>query len=288
MNDYQLPMFKRLEPRTPFKGGRVVDTDVLTLAEAARFASVHAGTEVTPADILRAGARGEILLSAIVHQRAKVQMPGGGVCINKGHPTDENVIPKGAIPTLSLKACQQLAAAGHASWRTCDGFKEVEGEWCRYTKFKLTDDEPDFVTTPEDCRLTGYNVHALADAFVDEPAPEPNPAEPAPVEKIDYSLLATPAELLDAFGKWGMKAAWFDDLNSHQWLLAARRKKGQGTKGQLIAPLFCPFAVMNGLIGKVRKANRLQPDTAWRTLEHKFPKVYAIFESHDTRDLTGG
>lgn len=171
MTDYQSPMFERLEPRTPFKGGRITDTDVLTLSEAARFASVHAGTEITPADILRAGARGEIPLAAIVHQRAKVQMPGDGVCINEGHPTDENVIPKGAIPTLPLKACQQLAAAGHASWRTLDGFKNVDGELCRYTKFKLTDDEPDFVTTPDDCRLTGYNVHALADAFIDEPAP---------------------------------------------------------------------------------------------------------------------
>lgn len=111
---------------------------------------------------------------------------------------------------------------------------------------------------------------------------------PAPVvEELDYSLLATPAELLDAFGKWGMDAAWFDDLNSRQWLLDARRRKGQGQRGHVIEPLFCPFAVMNGLIGKVRKAKRLQPDTAWRTLEHKFPKVHATFESHDPREQTG-
>ncbi len=107
------------------------------------------------------------------------------------------------------------------------------------------------------------------------------------VAEHDYSLLATPAELLDAFGKWGMKAAWFDDLNSRQWLLDARRKKGQGQRGHVIEPLFCPYAVMNGLIGKVRKANRLNADTAWRTLEHKFSKVYAAFESHDNRDRTG-
>ena len=185
MTDYQVPMYERLEPRALFKGGRITDTDILTLSEAARFASVHAGTEITPADILRAGARGEILLAAIVHQRAKVQAPGGGVCINEKHPTDENVIPKGAIPTLPLKACQQLAVAGHASWRTFDGFKNVEGELCRYTKFKLTDDEPDFVTTPDDCRLTGYNVHALADAFIDAPAPEQNTATPAPAPVAD-------------------------------------------------------------------------------------------------------
>jgi hypothetical protein len=129
-----------------------------------------------------------------------------------------------------------------------------------------------------------------------ESAPAMTTAMPAPVlpacasdgvEELDYSLLATPAELLDAFGKWGMDAAWFDDLNSRQWLLDARRRKGQGQRGHVIEPLFCPFAVMNGLIGKVRKAKRLQPDTAWRTLEHKFPKVHATFESHDPRDRTG-
>ena len=107
------------------------------------------------------------------------------------------------------------------------------------------------------------------------------------VEELDDSVLATPAELVDAFGKWGMSAAWFDELGSHKWLLEARRKKGQGQRGNVIPPLFCPYAVMCGLMGKVRKATRLKPDTAWRTLEHKFPKVHAAFESHDTRHWTG-
>lgn len=118
-------------------------------------------------------------------------------------------------------------------------------------------------------------------------ATRPQAATPVPVGGLDYSLLATPDELLDAFGKWGMDIAWFDDLNSRKWLFDARRKKGQGQKGQVLKPLFCPFAVMNGLIGKVRKNKRLQPDTAWRTLEHKFPRVYSTFESHDPRDRTG-
>ena len=105
--------------------------------------------------------------------------------------------------------------------------------------------------------------------------------------ELDYSVLATPAALLDAFEKWGMKAAWFDELDSHKWLLDARRQKGQGQRGHVILPMFCPYAVMCGLVDKVRKATRLKPDTAWRTLEHKFPKVHAAFESHDTRDRTG-
>lgn len=111
--------------------------------------------------------------------------------------------------------------------------------------------------------------------------------QPAHVDELDYSLLATPTELLEAFGKWGLLAAWFKDLNSRKWLLDARIKKGHGQRGHSIEPLFCPYAVMNGLIGKVRKANRLKPETAWRTLEHKFPKVYAEFAPNDPREGTG-
>ncbi|MDP2371463.1 MAG: hypothetical protein Q8M25_24985 [Rhodoferax sp.] len=285
MTDYQYPKFERLEPRTPFKGGRISETDPLTLSDAARFASVHAGSEITPADFLRAAGRGEITMRAIVHQTAKLQKIGGGVYCNAGQP-NENTAPKRSILSLPLSACQQLAATGRASWREFESFKSIDGILMRYVIAELTPDEPDFETTPDDCRVTGNAVNALADAFIDTAAPAQT-ATPAPVEEIDYSLLATPAELLDAFGKWGMKAAWFDDLNSRKWLLDARRKKGQGTQGQVIPPLFCPFAVMNGLIGKVRRTNRLKPDTAWRTLAHKFPNVYAAFESHDPRDQTG-
>ena len=135
------------------------------------------------------------------------------------------------------------------------------------------------------------SIHGFVEVEV---SPEPqqtalatDAAQPAPEVELDYSLLATPTELLDAFEKWGLRAAWFAELDSHKWLLEAQRKKGQGQRGNVIQPLFCPFAVINGLIGKVRKANRLQPDTAWRTLEHKFPKVHATFESHDPRERTG-
>jgi hypothetical protein len=105
----------------------------------------------------------------------------------------------------------------------------------------------------------------------------------------DLSLCATPAELLDTFKNYGaMKQAWFRDLNSRKWLLEARKRKGQGQRGCVIKPLFCPYLVMLGLMNKVRKADRLTPDTAWRRLEHKFPKVYAAYESHDPREQTGG
>lgn len=117
-------------------------------------------------------------------------------------------------------------------------------------------------------------------------APATDTATPAP-DELDYSLLATPAELIDAYGKWGLKIEWFDDLNSHKWLSDARRRKGQGQRGQVVEPLFCPYAVMTGLVKKVRKEKRVRPDTAWRTLEHKFPRVHAAFADYDTRERTG-
>ena len=146
MIDYKIQMFAWLEPRTQeFKGGRITNTDVLTLDEAATFASRHARTEIMSADFLRAAARGEITLRAIVHREAKLQKHDGGIYCNQGERT-ENTVPKGAIPTLPLSACQQLASVGRASWRTFDGFEQIDGEMMRFTVATLIDSEPDFET----------------------------------------------------------------------------------------------------------------------------------------------
>lgn len=184
--DYQFPMFARLEPHTQqFKGGRITDTDVLTLDEAAKYASQHADTEITPGDFLRAATRGEVTLRAIVHRESKLQKHDGGIYCNQGMPT-ENTVPKGAVATLPLSACRQLANAGRASWRTLDGFEYRNGELARFTVARLADSEPDFETVPADCRVTGYEVHALADAYIDAPAPfeAPEKYEPPAVPSI--------------------------------------------------------------------------------------------------------
>jgi len=179
---YSFPMFSRLEPRTEWRGGRITDIDVLPLEEAARMASKHAGQEVTPADFLRAAGRGEISLHAVVHRTARVRAHDGGVYCNKGTP-NENIVPAGCIPILPLTACKHLANTGRASWRTFDGFEEIDGVPMRYAQGLLTDEEPDFETVPADCRVTGYSVRALADAFCDEvpPPAQPQAAAPAPV-----------------------------------------------------------------------------------------------------------
>lgn len=176
---YQYPRFERLQPRSEWRGGRLADTDVFTLEEAAAFASKHAGEEITARDFLRAAGRGEITLRAIVHRAAKVRKHDGGAYCNKGE-ANENIVPAGCIANLPLTACQHLANAGRASWRTFDGFEERNGILMRYTQGMLADDEPDFETVPDDCRVVGYDVHALADEYT---APEVTQAEPraAPV-----------------------------------------------------------------------------------------------------------
>ena len=176
---YQYPRFERLQPRSEWRGGRLADTDLLTLEEAAGFASKHAGEEITARDFLRAAGRGEITLRAIVHRAARVRKHDGGVLFNKGEP-NENIVPKGCIANLPLTACQHLANAGRASWRTFDSFEERNGILMRYTKGMLTDDEPDFETVPDDCRVVGYDVHALADEYC-APEDAPQAATPAPV-----------------------------------------------------------------------------------------------------------
>lgn len=163
---YKLPMYERLYPRTAWKGGRITHTDVLPLAEAAAEASRHADTLITPADFLRAASRGEITMRAIVHKSAKVEKHDGGIYCNQGEQT-ENTVPKGAIPTLPIEACVQLANTGRATWRSFDGFEMQDGVLCRFSIARLVDGESNFETTADDCRVTGDAVHALADAFVD-------------------------------------------------------------------------------------------------------------------------
>jgi len=171
---YHYPMFERLKPRTPWTGGRMVDTDVLTLEDAASMATKHAGEPVTIGDFLRAAARGEITLRAIVHRTAKVRKYDGGIYCNRGQE-NENQVPAGAIATLPLTACKHLANVSRASWRTFDGFEMVDGVLQRYTKGQLVDGEPAFETLLDDCRVVGYDVRALADEYI---AHEATQAEP--------------------------------------------------------------------------------------------------------------
>lgn len=163
---YHFPLYTRRQPRTKWKGGMITETDLLPLDRAASLASKHAETEVSAHDFLLAAARGEILLRAIVHRGAKLRKYDGGIYCNEGTPT-ENMVPEGAILTLPVSACRQLANISRASWRTIDGYEEINGVMMRFEIASLLDEEPDFETTLSDCCVSGYDVHALADAYID-------------------------------------------------------------------------------------------------------------------------
>lgn len=273
----QLVQWERLEPRSEWNGGRITNVDVLTLEEAAQMASKHAWQEITIADFLRAAGRGEITLHAIVHRTAQVRAHDGRVFCNAGQE-NQNIVPAGCIVILPLTACQHLANIGHASWRTFDGFKDADGAKWRYAKGILLDGEPDFQTVPADCRVTGYNARALADAF-EVPA---QPQDEAP--KHDYAMLATPEQLIAAFGKaTGMDTAWFRSLKDRPKLQAACEIAGKKGKGGY-PPLFRVIDVLRYLMVPRRDAAALPEGTAWRLLEQWFPDVYARYSVGDTRD----
>lgn len=96
----------------------------------------------------------------------------------------------------------------------------------------------------------------------------------------DLTVLATPAQLLGAFGRWGLKKGWFNEPSKHPWLLAARKQPGKGGN-KSIAPLYCPYEVMIGLTTQSRPRNpavRTSKEKGFELLERFFPAVYAKFE----------
>lgn len=103
--------------------------------------------------------------------------------------------------------------------------------------------------------------------------------------EIDFGMLATRQQLIDAFGPFtGLNMSWFDNQTDKPALWNARRI--DGTSGRKSTqPLFCPFAVMQWLIDPKRKVGRpfSNDETAWRMLKTHFPKVYAANSIGDPR-----
>ncbi len=272
MTKYRLPLFARLEPKTPFTGGRITDTEVLSLADAALMASRHAGAVVTESDFLRAAARGEILLRAIVKCSAKTEpCRSGDALLNDGHP-----VPARSIPTLPLTACQSLSNVGAATWRTFDCFEEIDGMDCRFTRWQLAEGEPDFETTPDDCRVTGYDVRALADAFLpsselaeqsetDAGYVQPElglreaSAEAPKQTYADIDALATTRKIANAFPPPNKKtsAQWLKVLGDPPpWLIGARKYPGGKGKTALWNPVEVAIAMISE--GNLTKAKAAQ------------------------------
>lgn len=102
---------------------------------------------------------------------------------------------------------------------------------------------------------------------------------------IDFRRLATREQLIDAYGRFtGMDASWFGNLTDTPALFAARKVAGQGGRGRIAEPLFCPFEVMRWLADKKRRKGRpLSVEKAWELLERYFPAVYNIHSVADPR-----
>ena len=113
----------------------------------------------------------------------------------------------------------------------------------------------------------------------------PTPDEPCASTAPDYSMLATRAQLIQAFGAFtGMDLTWFRNLKDTPALLNARKVTGQGGRGHLAEPLFCPLEVMQWLVsGKRKKGRPLSLEKAWELLERHFPKVHSANSAADPR-----
>lgn len=119
---------------------------------------------------------------------------------------------------------------------------------------------------------------------------EPDAESTAPVvevtasEPTQWHLLATPAELIAAFGlSTGMNKAWFNALKDKPQLKAARHMAGVGGNRNR-EPLFNVFPVMQWLINPARRAGRpLGADKGWQLFESHFPRAYAEFSVGDPR-----
>lgn len=111
------------------------------------------------------------------------------------------------------------------------------------------------------------------------------PAGAAEDGGVDFTHLATREQLIAAFGSHtGMDASWFRNLKDTPKLLAARKVTGQGGRGHIAEPWFCPLEVMQWLGGsKCRKGRKLSTHKAWELLEAHFPKVYNTHSVADPR-----
>lgn len=131
------------------------------------------------------------------------------------------------------------------------------------------------------CGINRADLVALGDELA-----AGTPPQAAAPERIDFAMLATREQLIAAFGPFtGMNADWFNNIRDKPALRAARRITGQGGRGHLAEPYFCPFAVMQWLVDSKRKTGRsLSERKGWELLERHFPMVYASLSIGDPRE----
>ena len=146
-------------------------------------------------------------------------------------------------------------------------------------------------------RKAGLVVHPVVAQIVDNPSavavqqtdPDLMHSPPGQSTAVDYSLLAEPKRLIEAFGRnTGMNLKWFRDVKESPGLEKARKVPGKPGRGGFPA-MYCPYEVLLWLIDPKRKRGQhLHPNTYWRLLQQNFPKVYDMHAREDTRmDVQG-
>jgi hypothetical protein len=167
---------------------------------------------------------------------------------------------------------------------TLEQLRKFDEVSCRAVTENLNnDDDADF-----DVEKIGVNASEVGRFLLFGEVPlEPPVANITPfvAAKPDVSLLATRKQLIDAFGSFtGIDDSWFTNLKDSPALQGARKVTGQGGRGHIAEPLFCPFVVLQWLINpNRRKGRKLSEHKGWEMFERHFPRAYAAYSVGDPR-----
>lgn len=224
---YEVPLHDYLQPKTPWKGGRMAQDEALPLREAARLASRHARQDITELDFLRAGARGEIHVRVIV-PRTVTMLPV--------RPSEQPIaLRKGALREIPPQVCEALSITGTAHWRELEAREPVEameGRVCRFVCWRLAPGDDDLVSTASECVVMGWDVHALADAMLEHAAPAAAIAPALTVERSDASPPVTVVKEVQPTGPvFSMTRAALVTRHEHHWPTIQSDLKNASTNG---------------------------------------------------------
>lgn len=123
-----------------------------------------------------------------------------------------------------------------------------------------------------------YEIAHLISILPKEQVPRQFPKDAVVANDHDLDDLASPDELIKAFGPCtGMDQSWFDKPEGK--LLMAKKVTGKSGR-RPHPPLFCPYEVMEWLINpKRKKGQKISVLTGWRQLKKHFSNVYDRYES---------
>ena len=195
----------------------------------------------------------------------------------------DDPLPEEPLYSRALEIQAKVLFRTNASKASCeffhDWYRNQDGE---DGAFSSSFDAQEFSRDELHRWLTFHEIES-AYPFIKSP---PTTVEPVPPVVVDTKVLATPAELLKAFGIWGLKKDWFNSPSKQSWLLAARKQMGVGGNRPK-PPLYCPYEVMFGIATKTRPRNgakRMSQQKGWQVLRNHFPDAHYKFQAFEIAD----